>query len=268
MASIASSPATRRRRASSAGLAVEVLGDRLDDERALGQRARGRSIRTWRADLAAQAAADLVDAAARARRTPRSAPTARRRRAAAASRPGRSAIAPAAGDAQPFRPRGRGSICPLTATAVSRRTSSKDGMNVKRPAGPRGRHRRGRPHADRARPPGEGLLQGHPPERAARRRPTREVLERAGVDAGRGRGRHRRLRAAVRRAGPSTSRRNAWLQDGLADRDAGDDRRPPVRLGPAGRQLRRGADRLRRPRRRRSARGVEHMGHICRSPRA
>ena len=38
-------------------------------------------------------------------------------------------------------------------------------MNAQRS---RGRHRRGGPHADRARPPGEGLLQGHAPERAAR----------------------------------------------------------------------------------------------------
>ena len=70
-----------------------------------------------------------------------------------------------------------------------------------------------------------------------------------GIDARRGRGRHRRLRAAVRRAG--LQRRAQRLAAGrAADRDAGDDGRPPVRLGPAGRELRRRADRRRRPRRR------------------
>ena len=56
--------------------------------------------------------------------------------------------------------------------------------------------------------------------------------------------------------------RNAWLEAGLPIEMPGDHDRPPVRLGPAGDQLRRRADRLRRPRRRRSAAGVEHMGHI------
>ena len=64
-----------------------------------------------------------------------------------------------------------------------------------------------------------------------------------------GRGRDRRLRAAVRRA--DVQRRPQRLAAGrAADRDAGHDGRPPVRLGPAGRQLRRGADRRRRARRR------------------
>ena len=42
--------------------------------------------------------------------------------------------------------------------------------------------------------------------------------------------------------------RNAWLQAGLPYRDPGDDDRPSVRVGPAGRQFRRHADRERRPR--------------------
>ena len=46
-----------------------------------------------------------------------------------------------------------------------------------------------------------------------------------------------------------------------AGRDAGDDRRPPVRLGPAGGQLRRGADRRRRARRRDRRRRGAHGPH-------
>ena len=68
----------------------------------------------------------------------------------------------------------------------------------------------------------------------------------------RGRGRRRRLRAAVRRAGDQ-HRPQRLARGRAADRDPGDHRRPPVRLGPAGDQLRRRAGRLRRPRRRRSA---------------
>ena len=63
-----------------------------------------------------------------------------------------------------------------------------------------------------------------------------EVIERAGIDAARGRGRDRRLRAAVRRAGLQ-HRAQRLAAGGPADRDAGHDRRPPVRLRPAGRQL-------------------------------
>ena len=76
-----------------------------------------------------------------------------------------------------------------------------------------------------------------------------EVIERAGIDAVRGRGRHHRLRPAVRRA--DVQRRPQRLAAGrAAGRDAGHHRRPPVRLRPAGRQLRRRPDRLRRARRR------------------
>ena len=64
----------------------------------------------------------------------------------------------------------------------------------------------------------------------------------------RGRGRDRRLRAAVRRAGLQ-HRPQRLAAGGPADRDAGHDRRPPVRLRPAGRQLLRRADRRRRARR-------------------
>ena len=46
-----------------------------------------------------------------------------------------------------------------------------------------------------------------------------------------------------------------------AGRDAGHDRRPPVRLGPAGRQLRRRADRRRRARRRHRRRRRAHGPH-------
>ncbi len=63
-----------------------------------------------------------------------------------------------------------------------------------------------------------------------------------------GRGRRRRLRAAVRRAGLQ-HRAQRVAAGGPADRDARHDDRPPVRLGAAGRQLRRGADRRRRARR-------------------
>ena len=87
-----------------------------------------------------------------------------------------------------------------------------------------------------------------------------EVIERAG-DPGRGRrGRDLRLRAAVRRA--DVQRRPQRLAPGrAADRDAGHDRRPPVRLGPAGRQLRRRADRRRRARRRDRRRRRAHGPH-------
>ena len=97
------------------------------------------------------------------------------------------------------------------------------------------------------RAPREGLLQGHPPRRPAgqdlhggarsrRRRPRR------------GRGRHRGLRAAVRRAGLQR-RAQRLAAGGAADRGGRDDRRPPVRLGAAGRELRRRAHRRRHPRR-------------------
>src|SRR4051812_33715991 len=42
-------------------------------------------------------------------------------------------------------------------------TESKDSLH-ERSRGPRGRHRRGGPHADRQGPQGEGLLQGHASE--------------------------------------------------------------------------------------------------------
>src|ERR671919_660430 len=48
--------------------------------------------------------------------------------------------------------------------------------------------------------------------------------------------------------------RNAWLEAA----------RPPVRVGPAGGQLRRGADRLRRPRRRDRRRSRAHGTHLVR----
>ena len=92
-----------------------------------------------------------------------------------------------------------------------------------------------------------------------------EVLERAGVDGADGRGRPRRLRAAVRRA--VVQHRPQRLAAGRpAVRDARDDDRPPVRLRPAGRQLRRHADRAPASTTSRSARGVERWaGSRCSS---
>ena len=75
-----------------------------------------------------------------------------------------------------------------------------------------------------------------------------EVIERSGIDAVGGRGRDRRVRAAVRRAGLQ-HRAQRLAAGGAADRDAGHDRRPPVRLGPAGGQLLGRADRGGRARR-------------------
>ena len=87
-----------------------------------------------------------------------------------------------------------------------------------------------------------------------------EVIERAGIPAEVRRGRDLRLRAAVRRA--DVQRRPQRLAAGrAAGRDAGHDRRPPVRIGPAGRQLRRRADRRRRPRHRDRRRRRAHGPH-------
>ncbi len=109
---------------------------------------------------------------------------------------------------------------------------------------------------DRARAPREGLLQGHPPERAPGHRLQRGHRPR-GHRRRRGRGRHRRLRRAVRRAGPE--RRAQRVAAGrAADRDAGHHRRPPVRIRSAGRQLLGSADRGRRARRDDRFRGRAH----------
>ena len=98
----------------------------------------------------------------------------------------------------------------------------------------------------------------HPNELLGKTYP--EVIARAGIDAAEVEDVDRRLRAAVRRAGLQ-HRAQRLAAGGPADRDARHDRRPPVRLGAAGRQLRRGADRRRRPRRVIGS-GVEHMGHL------
>ena len=90
-----------------------------------------------------------------------------------------------------------------------------------------------------------------------------EVIDRAGVERLRGRGRRRWLRPAVRRAGHQ-HRPQRLARGGSADRDPRDDRRPPVRLGPAGRQLRRGDDRLGRPRRDDRRRRRAHGPHLLR----
>ena len=74
----------------------------------------------------------------------------------------------------------------------------------------------------------------------------RAVIERAGIDAGEV---ENVIAGCVAQFGPQGLHvgRNAWLQAGFPDRDVGDDDRPPVRLGAAGRELRRLADRERRP---------------------
>ena len=75
-----------------------------------------------------------------------------------------------------------------------------------------------------------------------------EVVERSGIDPLGGRGRDRRVRPAVRRAGLQ-HRPQRLAAGGPADRDPRHHRRPPVRLGPAGRQLLSRPDRGRGPRR-------------------
>ena len=90
-----------------------------------------------------------------------------------------------------------------------------------------------------------------------------EVVERAGHRRLRGRGRRRRLRPAVRRAGDQ-HRPQRLARGRPSDRDGRHDRRPPVRLLPAGRELRRGARRLRRPRRRHRRRRRAHGPHLVR----
>ena len=113
--------------------------------------------------------------------------------------------------------------------------------------------------------PRRGYYKEHAPERAARQGLHRG--DRARRHPGRGgRGRDHRLRPADRGAG--LQRRPQRLAAGRApDGDAGHDRRPPVRLRPAGRELRRCAGRLRRPRRgdrrRRRAHGPHpHGRHV------
>ena len=64
-----------------------------------------------------------------------------------------------------------------------------------------------------------------------------EVIERAGIDASEV---EDVITGCVQQYGEQMFNvgRNAWLQAGPAGRDPGHHRRPPVRLGPAGRQLR------------------------------
>ena len=134
----------------------------------------------------------------------------------------------------------------------------------RRPREPRGRDRRSRPHRDRARASGEGLLQGRPSRDAARARLPRG--DRAlGDRPGRGRVRDRRLRAAVRRA-VAGHRAQRLAAGGLSDRGVGEHDRPPVRLRPAGRRRRHGADRLRRARRRDRLGRRAHGPQLVRRP--
>ena len=90
-----------------------------------------------------------------------------------------------------------------------------------------------------------------------------EVIERAGIDASEV---EDVVAGCVQQFGEQGINigRNAWLEAGPADRDAGDDGRPPVRLRPAGDQLRRRARRLRRPRRRDRRRRRAHGPHLVR----
>ena len=90
-----------------------------------------------------------------------------------------------------------------------------------------------------------------------------ELIERAGVDADRGGGRDHRLRAAVRRAGLQ-HRPQRVARGGAADRDARHHDRPPVRLGPAGRELRRRPDGRRRAGLRHRLRRRAHGPHLVR----
>jgi len=113
-----------------------------------------------------------------------------------------------------------------------------------------------------ARASGEGLLQGHPPQRAARQRPTTEVIERGRDRCFGGRGRHHRLCPAVRRA--DVQRRSQRLAAGRA---AGRNARPRPSIGSAGRHSRRSTSAAALIAsgvhgRRESAPAVEHMGHI------
>ena len=101
---------------------------------------------------------------------------------------------------------------------------------------PRGSDRRGGPHPDRPRPPGEGLLPRRPPLDPPRPQP--RSADRARRDRpARGRRRDRRLRAAVRRA-DLQHHPQRLAAGGAAGGGAGDHRRPPVRLRPAGGQPR------------------------------
>ena len=90
-----------------------------------------------------------------------------------------------------------------------------------------------------------------------------ELFERSGVDPAETGDVICRLRPAVRRAG-GQHRPQRLARGRPADRDAGDHDRPPVRLRPAGGQLRRHPDRLRRPRRRDRRRGRAHGPHLLR----
>ena len=201
---------------------------------------------TWLGvDLAAQPAADLVHGLLGALgRVVASAPTARPRHGARRMPPARTR------SRRPLR-------CPAAPSCAGTvRDAAVTYAHREEPhewaAGPRGRHRRCRAHADRARAQGEGLLQGHPPGR-----PARQDLHRADQPhrhrRRRGRDRARGLRAAVRRAGVQ-HRPQRVAAGGPAARDLRHDARPAVRLGAAGRGLGLGAGRLRHPRRRRSAR--------------
>ncbi len=122
-----------------------------------------------------------------------------------------------------------------------------DGERQRQAAGSRSGDRRGGPHAGRPRPHGEGLLQG-----PSSLQPPRQDLQ--GADRplrdrpGRGRRRDRGLRPAVGRA-VDQHRPQRLARGGAPARGPGDHARPPVRLRPAGRRLRRDPGRLRRPRR-------------------
>ena len=93
-----------------------------------------------------------------------------------------------------------------------------------------------------------------------------EVIERAGIDATEV---EDVIAGCVQQFGEQgfNIARNAWLRSGPADRDAGHDGRPPVRLRAAGRQLLRRADRGGRARRD-DRLGRRAHGPPARSPRA
>ena len=237
-----------------------VLGDRLDDDGAAGSSERSVTDASQRS---LQLRAPARSSARAARCGPTGPPVAD---LAAAARREPAGDRPAARYPEPSFNAVPSSGCWLTGQSMrvrftAQRERGGGATQMQNGTRSRGRHRRGGPHPDRARSPGEGLLQGHPPERRCSARPTPRSSSAPGSTPSEVEDVDHRLRAAVRRAGFNIGR-NAWLAGRAADRDAGDHRRPPVRLRPAGRQLRRRADRLRRPRRRHRRRRRAHGPHL------
>ena len=96
----------------------------------------------------------------------------------------RSAAPITTGSCTPSRPADRRAYpgADLGAVIGSQTTVWSSGGGAGGAAGPRGRDRRSRPHRDRARASGEGLLQGPASGRPARARPTARCSSAAGID--------------------------------------------------------------------------------------